>query len=173
MIFAARSTVLIRSMRRVCSLLRCSLPPLTVRSSAPVLPPKQATGVAVDRIQVKQAPPSEPRPAAPAQPPTDVEEIRAGCDQFEPVGDRGVGLLDGLIGEGVGEIYVAKFFPPENKAKMDALEEHAASAGDINALEGKVNTVMAKVEAVEKAADRTEQGVQRIENFFIQKGMER
>lgn len=58
-------------------------------------------------------------------------------------------------------------------AKMDALEEHAASAGDINALEGKVNTVMAKVEAVEKAADRTEQGVQRIENFFIQKGMER
>ncbi len=34
---------------------------------------------------------------------------------------RGMQLLDGLIGEGVGETYVAKFFPPENKAKMDEL----------------------------------------------------
>jgi len=32
-----------------------------------------------------------------------------------------VNLLDGVIGEGVGELYVAKYFPPENKAKMDAL----------------------------------------------------
>jgi endothelin-converting enzyme/putative endopeptidase len=34
---------------------------------------------------------------------------------------RGVQLLDGLIGEGVGELYVAKFFPPDHKAKMDEL----------------------------------------------------
>ena len=34
---------------------------------------------------------------------------------------RGVGLLDGLIGEGVGEIYVTKYFPPESKTKMDEL----------------------------------------------------
>ncbi|MDR2216601.1 MAG: M13 family metallopeptidase [Nevskiaceae bacterium] len=34
---------------------------------------------------------------------------------------RGVALVNSLIGEGVGEIYVAKHFPPENKAKMDAL----------------------------------------------------
>ena len=34
---------------------------------------------------------------------------------------RGVQLLDGLIGEGVGELYVAKFFPPDYKAKMDEL----------------------------------------------------
>ena len=34
---------------------------------------------------------------------------------------RGVALLDGLIGEGVGELYVASHFPPEHKAAMDAL----------------------------------------------------
>ncbi|MDP3738937.1 MAG: M13 family metallopeptidase [Hyphomonadaceae bacterium] len=34
---------------------------------------------------------------------------------------RGVQLLDGNIGEALGEAYAAKFFPPENKAKMEAL----------------------------------------------------
>jgi len=34
---------------------------------------------------------------------------------------RGVALLDAQIGEGVGELYVAKYFPPDHKAKMDAL----------------------------------------------------
>lgn len=57
--------------------------------------------------------------------------------------------------------------------KIDALEEHAASAGDINALEGKVNVALTEIAAVAKAADRTEAGVQRIEGFFIQKGIER
>ena len=34
---------------------------------------------------------------------------------------RGTALLDDLIGEGVGELYVAKHFPPANKAAMDSL----------------------------------------------------
>ena len=34
---------------------------------------------------------------------------------------RGIGLLNGLIGEGVGQLYVAKFFPAASKAQMDAL----------------------------------------------------
>jgi putative endopeptidase len=34
---------------------------------------------------------------------------------------RGMQLLDQLIGEGVGELYVAKHFPPGHKAKMDEL----------------------------------------------------
>jgi endothelin-converting enzyme/putative endopeptidase len=34
---------------------------------------------------------------------------------------RGVQLLDNNIGEALGEAYAAKFFPPENKAKMEAL----------------------------------------------------
>ena len=34
---------------------------------------------------------------------------------------RGVTLLDAQIGEGLGAVYVAKYFPPDHKAKMDAL----------------------------------------------------
>ncbi len=41
---------------------------------------------------------------------------------------RGIGLLDGLIGEGVGELYVAKYFPPDNKAKMDTLVANLRTA---------------------------------------------
>jgi putative endopeptidase len=32
-----------------------------------------------------------------------------------------VNLLDGNMGEALGEAYAAKFFPPENKAKMEEL----------------------------------------------------
>ncbi len=34
---------------------------------------------------------------------------------------RGIVLLDGLIGEGVGELYVARHFPPGHKAAVDEL----------------------------------------------------
>ena len=34
---------------------------------------------------------------------------------------RGVSMLDANIGEGLGEVYVAKYFPPGHKAKMDEL----------------------------------------------------
>ncbi len=41
---------------------------------------------------------------------------------------RGVTLLDENIGEGVGEVYVSKFFPPDNKVKMDALVTNLRAA---------------------------------------------
>jgi hypothetical protein len=41
---------------------------------------------------------------------------------------RGVELIDGLIGEGVGEVYVARFFPPDYKAKMDELVANLVAA---------------------------------------------
>jgi len=41
---------------------------------------------------------------------------------------RGTELLDGLIGEGVGELYVAKHFPPGHKAAMDALVANLRAA---------------------------------------------
>jgi putative endopeptidase len=41
---------------------------------------------------------------------------------------RGTALLDQLIGEGVGELYVAKYFPPGHKAQMDALVENLRAA---------------------------------------------
>jgi endothelin-converting enzyme/putative endopeptidase len=41
---------------------------------------------------------------------------------------RGTGLLDQLIGQGVGELYVARHFPPANKAAMDALVANLRAA---------------------------------------------
>ncbi len=34
---------------------------------------------------------------------------------------RAVGFMNGALGESVGRVYVARYFPPESKAKMDAL----------------------------------------------------
>jgi endothelin-converting enzyme/putative endopeptidase len=41
---------------------------------------------------------------------------------------RGIALVNSRIGEGAGEIYVQKYFPPENKAKMDALVTNLLAA---------------------------------------------
>ena len=41
---------------------------------------------------------------------------------------RGVTLLDAQIGEGLGAVYVAKYFPPDHKAKMDALVSNLRAA---------------------------------------------
>ncbi len=41
---------------------------------------------------------------------------------------RGVTLVDNMIGEGLGQAYVAKYFPPENKAKMDELVKNLLAA---------------------------------------------
>ncbi len=41
---------------------------------------------------------------------------------------RGMALLDGLIGEGVGQIYVARYFPPGHKALMDDLVANLRTA---------------------------------------------
>jgi putative endopeptidase len=45
----------------------------------------------------------------------------AGQPEQQPRWKRGVALTNGAIGESVGRIYVARYFPPESKAKMDAL----------------------------------------------------
>src|SRR6185436_20740549 len=41
---------------------------------------------------------------------------------------RGVSLLDGVIGKGLGELYVSKYFPPGHKAAMDALVTNLRTA---------------------------------------------
>jgi putative endopeptidase len=45
----------------------------------------------------------------------------AGQPEQQPRWKRGVAFIDGTIGESVGRVYVARWFPPESKAKMDAL----------------------------------------------------
>src|SRR5262245_24932951 len=44
-----------------------------------------------------------------------------GTEQQRDRWKRGIALLDGTIGEGLGQIYVARHFPPDTKAKMDEL----------------------------------------------------
>ncbi len=46
--------------------------------------------------------------------------LRGQAQQLERT-KRGVGFLDGDIGEGVGQLYVARYFPPEAKAKAKEL----------------------------------------------------
>jgi putative endopeptidase len=65
---------------------------------------------------------------------------------------RGITLLDENIGEGVGEVYVAKFFPAENKARMDALVANLRKA-----LEGRLKELpwmdeATRAEALKKLA---------------------
>ncbi|MGH6829129.1 MAG: M13 family metallopeptidase [Rhizomicrobium sp.] len=49
---------------------------------------------------------------------------------------RGVHLLDGLLGEALGKLYVARYFPPQSKAKADLLVANllAAYTADIKTL---------------------------------------
>ncbi|MEJ0037021.1 MAG: M13 family metallopeptidase [Gammaproteobacteria bacterium] len=41
---------------------------------------------------------------------------------------RGIGALDDSLGEALGQLYVARYFPPESKAKMVALVENLRAA---------------------------------------------
>jgi putative endopeptidase len=45
----------------------------------------------------------------------------SGVSEIEPRWKRGVKLVDGSLGELVGQDYVAKYFPPSSKAKMEQL----------------------------------------------------
>ena len=44
-----------------------------------------------------------------------------GIPQIRPRWQRGVQLVDDSIGEALGQVYVAKYFPPESKARMEKL----------------------------------------------------
>ena len=44
-----------------------------------------------------------------------------GIPQNKPRWKRGVEVVEGSIGEGLGKLYVARYFPPESKARMDQL----------------------------------------------------
>jgi predicted metalloendopeptidase len=44
-----------------------------------------------------------------------------GIPQDRPRWKRGLALVDGSLGEAIGRLYVAKYFPPQSKARMEAL----------------------------------------------------
>jgi putative endopeptidase len=68
---------------------------------------------------------------------------------------RGVHLLDNLLGEALGKIYVARFFPPESKAKADTLVSNLLKAyqADIGTLTWMTPATRAK--ALEKIGQFT------------------
>lgn len=60
-----------------------------------------------------------------------------GIPQNKPRWKRGLDLLENSIGEAVGELYVARYFPPDSKARMDQLVRNllAAYKADIDTLD--------------------------------------
>jgi len=49
------------------------------------------------------------------------DKTLAGQPEQRPRWKRGVAAVNGMLGESIGRIYVARYFPPESKAKMEAL----------------------------------------------------
>jgi len=54
--------------------------------------------------------------------------VLRGVPQNQPRWKRGVALLDGSLGEALGKLYVAKYFPPQNKARMELLVQNLLEA---------------------------------------------
>ncbi len=63
--------------------------------------------------------------------------VLRGTTQNRPRWKRGVALVDGAIGEGLGRMYVATYLPPESKARIDRLVRNvlAAYEADIDTLD--------------------------------------
>jgi predicted metalloendopeptidase len=52
----------------------------------------------------------------------------AGVEEIEPRWKRGVGAVERAQGEALGKLYVAQYFPPERKARMEALVKNLLAA---------------------------------------------
>ena len=77
------------------------------------------------------------RDAAPVLPKAFAEErfnfngrVLSGTTEMEPRWERAVNSLNSNMGEAVGELYVAKYFPPETKAEADRLVQNLIRAMD-------------------------------------------
>jgi len=75
--------------------------------------------------------------AAPCLPKAFVEEafafdgkVLAGQPEDQPRWKRGVDMTSRVLGEAVGKLYVAKYFPPEAKRQMDVLVKNVIQAMD-------------------------------------------
>ena len=55
-------------------------------------------------------------------------KVLSGREEPSPLWKRAVGVVNGTLGEAVGQMYVAKYFPEENKARMLALVHNLQKA---------------------------------------------
>ena len=51
----------------------------------------------------------------------ELSKVISGVEQMQPRWKRALAVPNGMLGEALGELYVAKYFPPESKAKMVTL----------------------------------------------------
>ncbi len=60
-----------------------------------------------------------------------------GTVSIRPRWKRGVALVDGSVGQGLGKLYVGKYFPPDTKARMEKLVDNllAAYRQDVTSLD--------------------------------------
>ncbi|CAN5189125.1 M13 family metallopeptidase [soil metagenome] len=56
--------------------------------------------------------------------------VLSGTPELEPRWKRGVSAVNNSIGEAVGELYVARYFPPETKAEADQLVRNLIASMD-------------------------------------------
>ena len=63
--------------------------------------------------------------------------VLRGVPENEPRWKRGIKMVENTVGEGLGELYVTQYFPPENKARMEKLVSNliAAYRGSIHTLD--------------------------------------
>ena len=54
--------------------------------------------------------------------------VLSGTPTDLPRWKRGVGTVEGAIGQGLGKLYVARYFPPEYKARLDAMVRNILAA---------------------------------------------
>ena len=57
-----------------------------------------------------------------------LSQVLSGVKQQRPRWKRALAVPNGMMGEALGELYVAKYFPPESKAKMTKLVENLQTA---------------------------------------------
>ncbi|MDB5419790.1 MAG: peptidase family protein, partial [Phenylobacterium sp.] len=82
-----------------------------------------------------------------------------GQPEQRPRWKRAVAFSDGVIGESVGRVYVARYFPPESKAKMDAL------VGDIH------TALKARIEKLPWMGDDTKaKALEKLSKFTVKIG---
>ena len=75
-----------------------------------------------------------------------------GTPQLKDRWKRGVDLVNASLGEAVGEVYVARYFPPEAKAKADELVKNLIKAMDARLAKLEWMAPETKVKAREKLA---------------------
>ena len=76
-------------------------------------------------------------------------KVLRGVPQMRPRWKRGVDLVEGMVGEALGQEYVARHFPPENKARMVELVDNllAAFEQSIDGLEWMTDTTKREAHA--------------------------